>query len=182
MYCTPCARFMKSITPNTSVRPAATRNKRTPSCSPLRIWTARSVVDMGDPRRGRSLGARPSPLLGRGLGRGGFGAYGKTITPHPTPLPAEVGFIRLRPFQMPNSGKPEFRWEREQIERAGWTLPRSRRTSLHRTILGVRIGVVLEHLLDDLRLELAVGALGDLDQIEVLDRVMVGVELEAPAQ
>src|SRR5262249_22070715 len=55
-------------------------------------------------------------------------------------------------------------------------------TSLHRTILGVRIGVVLEHLLDDLGLELAVGALGDLDQVEVLDRIVVGVELEAPAQ
>ncbi len=44
------------------------------------------------------------------------------------------------------------------------------------------VGVVLEHLLHDLGLELAVGALGDLDQIEVLDRIVVGVELEAAAQ
>src|SRR5215469_11623982 len=160
MYCTPCARLMKSITPNTSVRPAATRNKRTPSCSPLRIWTARSVVDMGDPRRGHSLGALPLPFWGEGWGEGVQSLW-KNHNPSPQPLSL---------------------WEREQIERAGWTLPRSRRTSLHRTILGVRIGVVLEHLLDDLRLELAVGALGDLDQIEVLDRIVVCVELEAPAQ
>ena len=57
-----------------------------------------------------------------------------------------------------------------------------RRASLHRAILGVGIGVVLEHLLDDLGLELAVGALGDFDQVEVLDRIVVGVELEAATQ
>ena len=44
------------------------------------------------------------------------------------------------------------------------------------------IGVVLEHLLDDLGLELAVGALGDFHQVEVLDRIVVGVELEAATQ
>ena len=44
------------------------------------------------------------------------------------------------------------------------------------------VGVVLEHLLDDFGLELAVGALGDLDQVEVLDRIVVGVELEAATQ
>src|SRR5216683_2175513 len=103
MYCTPCARLMKSITPNTSVRPAATRNRRTPSCSPLRIWTARRVVDMSDPRR------------------------------------AVISVLG---------------------ERAACA-PRTRGISLHRTILGVRIGVVLEFLLVDLRLELRV--LGFLD-------------------
>jgi hypothetical protein len=45
----------------------------------------------------------------------------------------------------------------------------------------VRIGVVLEYLLDDLSLELAVSALADLDQIEVLNGIMVGVELEVAA-
>src|ERR1700716_678060 len=49
MYCTPWARLMKSMTPNTSVSPAATRNSRTPSCSPLKHWTTNSDVDMGLP-------------------------------------------------------------------------------------------------------------------------------------
>src|SRR5215471_5457159 len=147
MYWAPCARLMKSITPNTSVRPAATRNKRTPSCSPLRIWTARRVVDMGDPRRARSLGARCSPRH-------------KRVHARLRRAMAEEGADQMRGVHaVPNVG-----------------------TLLHRTILGVRIGVVLEHLLDDLGLELAVGALGDLDQVEVLDRIVVGVELEAPAQ
>ena len=35
---------------------------------------------------------------GRGRGEG-LGAYDRTATPHPTPLPAEVGYIRLRPAQ-----------------------------------------------------------------------------------
>jgi hypothetical protein len=38
---------MKFITPNTSVSPAAIRNSSTPSCSPFRIWTTRSDIDMG---------------------------------------------------------------------------------------------------------------------------------------
>src|SRR2546423_10548013 len=46
MYCTPCARLMKSITPNTSVSPAAIRNSSTPSCRPLRVWTMRRVMLM----------------------------------------------------------------------------------------------------------------------------------------
>src|SRR5262249_39503727 len=41
----------------------------------------------------------PSPHLGRGLGGGGYKTYGQILPPHPTPLPAEVGFIRLRPLQ-----------------------------------------------------------------------------------
>src|ERR1700730_6119620 len=43
MYWTPWARLMRSITPNTSVSPAAIRNSSTPSCSPLRICTKRRV-------------------------------------------------------------------------------------------------------------------------------------------
>src|SRR6188768_3307253 len=46
MYWTPWARLMKSITPNTSVSPAAIRNSSTPSCSPFRVWTTRRVVLM----------------------------------------------------------------------------------------------------------------------------------------
>src|SRR6476619_7402513 len=46
MYCTPCARLMKSITPNTSVSPAAIRNSSTPNCKPLSVWTMSSVVDI----------------------------------------------------------------------------------------------------------------------------------------
>src|SRR5215212_11827742 len=102
MYCTPCARLMKSITPNTRVRPEAIRNSSTPSCSPLRICTMRRVV-----------------------------------------------FILL---------------------------------SLHRAIFRVRVGVAFENLLVDLGLELAVGTLGHLHQVEVLDRIMVGVEAECAAQ
>src|SRR5690349_2690002 len=44
MYCTPCARLMKSITPNTSVSPAATRKSSTPNCSPFSTCTSRSCV------------------------------------------------------------------------------------------------------------------------------------------
>src|SRR3954466_9202444 len=42
MYCTPCARLMKSITPNTRVSPAATRNSSTPNCRPFRACTRNS--------------------------------------------------------------------------------------------------------------------------------------------
>src|SRR5438067_2247759 len=101
MYWTPWARLMKSITPKTSVSPAAIRKSSTPSCRPLRIWTRRREVDM-----------------------------------------------RL----------------------------------LHRAVLHVRVGVVLEHLLHDFGLEFSVTALGDLDQIKILDRVVVSVELERPTQ
>src|SRR5262245_11192279 len=54
MYCTPCARLTKSITPNTSVRPAAIRNNRTPSCSPLSTCTRTRVVFMRQTRQVRS--------------------------------------------------------------------------------------------------------------------------------
>src|SRR6185312_2331451 len=116
MYCTPCARLMKSITPNTSVSPAAIRNSSTPSCSPFSVWTRRRVTDIAP--------LHPSPPRGEGQAR----------------------------------------------------------DSLHRAILHVRIGVVGEHLLGDLRLILAVRALGHLHQVEVLDRIVIGVEFEIPAQ
>src|SRR5574337_870014 len=108
MYCTPCARLMKSITPNTSVSPAAIRNSSTPSCRPLRVWTTTSAS---------------------GTVRGPRGAR-----------------------------------------------------SAHLAVLDVRVGHVAEHLLDDLGLVAAVGALRDLGQVEVLDGIMVGVEAELAAQ
>src|ERR1700722_7727549 len=56
------------------------------------------------------------------------------------------------------------------------------RSISRRAILGVAVAVILEHLLDDFGLEFAVRAFGDLGQIEVLDRIAVGIELEAAAQ
>src|SRR5262249_41501045 len=137
MYCTPCARLMKSITPNTSASPAAIRNSSTPSWSPLRVCTRRRAADI--------FFLLPPPLS------------------FPSPSPPSSG------------GEGEAR-------RAGrgQALPAS--PSLHLAILGVRVALVREHLLDDLGLELAVGSLGDLDEVEVLDRIVVGVELEAAAQ
>src|SRR4051812_47109934 len=49
-------------------------------------------------------------------------------------------------------------------------------------VLGVAVAVILKDFLDDLGLELAVRALGDLRQVEILDRIAVGVELEGDAQ
>src|SRR6202790_1197895 len=49
-------------------------------------------------------------------------------------------------------------------------------------ILGVTIAVIFENLLYDLGLEFAVGALGDLGQIEVLNRIAIDVKFEAAAQ
>src|SRR5215813_12640230 len=108
MYWAPCARLMKCITPNTSVRPAATRNKRTPSCSPLRIWTARSVVDMGDPRRGRSLGALLLPFWGEGWGEGVQSLW-KNHNPSPHPSPYGRGSrSSARVGLYPEVGGPHF--------------------------------------------------------------------------
>ena len=159
MYWTPCARLMKSITPNTSVSPAAIRNSSTPSCRPFRVWTMRRVVDIG------SMSLHPSP---REAGRG-WPSEART---------GEGSSHRLRYPGSPSSlrfdGSPPSPQAGEGIAR--------RARSLHRAILDVRIGVVLEHLLRDLGLELAVGALRHLHQIEVLDRIVVGVELEGAAQ
>src|ERR1700674_614815 len=123
MYCTPWARLMKSITPNTSVSPAATRNSRTPSCSPLKHWTTNRAVDMGDP------GSDPSRRRRRARANDG----GEGSDP--------VSLLQLAVF-------------------------------------GVAVALALENLLHDLGLELAVGALGHLHEIEVLHREAVGVELE----
>src|SRR3974377_1656093 len=59
------------------------------------------------------------------------------------------------------------------------TLPAS---LARRAVLGVAVAVILEHFLDDLGLEFPVRALGDLGQVKILDRIAVGVELEATAQ
>src|SRR5215831_11756774 len=53
---------------------------------------------------------------------------------------------------------------------------------LHRAVLGMDVGVVGKYLLDDLGLELAVVTLGHLDEVEILDRIVIGVEPEVPAQ
>src|SRR5829696_8996458 len=127
MYCTPCARLMKSITPNTSVSPAAIRNRMIPNCSPLRVWTRRRVADIDRGRIANSewrIGTFYSPFA-----------------------------IRYSPAGL------------------------ARRLA----VLRIHVAVVLEDLLDDLGLELAVRALCDLHQVEVLDRIAVGVELERPA-
>src|SRR5512139_2906449 len=54
--------------------------------------------------------------------------------------------------------------------------------SLHRTVLGMRVGKVSEDLFVYFSLEFAIGTFGDFDQIEVLDRIIVRVELEAAAK
>src|SRR5579872_1722370 len=53
---------------------------------------------------------------------------------------------------------------------------------LHLALVGVGVDVIGEYPLDDLRLVFAVGALGRLDQIEILDRIVVDAELELAAQ
>src|SRR5271154_3625948 len=67
MYWTPWARLMKSITPKTSVKPAAIRNNRTPNCNPLRIWTRKSVPDM-EPKWYRDLRSRGCAAVTAGEG------------------------------------------------------------------------------------------------------------------
>src|SRR5215212_5839862 len=64
MYCTPCARLMKSITPKTRVSPAATRNSSTPNCRPFSACTSRRPVLM--PRS-----VPPPPSAHAALGRPG---------------------------------------------------------------------------------------------------------------
>src|ERR1043165_8597363 len=46
MYCTPCARLMKSITPRRSASRAAIRYSSAPSCRPWSVWTRRRVRDI----------------------------------------------------------------------------------------------------------------------------------------
>src|SRR5215216_3587843 len=140
---------MKSITPNTSVSPAAIRNSSTPSCRPLSVWTIRRVRDI------RPL--HPSPR-----GR---------VAPRERRERGD-GWGLLRSKSCPT--RPPLRSVHAPATRGG--------QSLHLTILRVRIGVVLEHLLGDLGLVLPIGALGHFHKVEVLDRVVVGVELERAAQ
>src|SRR6202165_109740 len=51
-----------------------------------------------------------------------------------------------------------------------------------RAILGVAVAVILEYFLGDLGLEFTVGAFGNLGQVEILNRIAVGIELETAAQ
>src|SRR6516164_8657326 len=51
-----------------------------------------------------------------------------------------------------------------------------------RAFLGVAVAVILEYLLHDFGLEFPVRSLGHLGQVEVLDRIAVGVEFECTAQ
>src|SRR5262252_5636284 len=117
MYSEPCARLIMSITPNTSVSPAASRNSITPNCSPLSSCSTISSQGM------RRAPARAGPRPGR-FGGGSF----------------------------------------------------------HLAVADVGVAVVLqdrraERLVDEAAL--AVGA--DRAHVVVLDRVLVGVELERPA-
>src|SRR5262245_46072439 len=107
MYCTPCARLMKSITPNTSVSPAAIRNKSTPSCSPLSTCTRTRVVFMAPCKSCRNANARHPGRRAQALGRDDSRQFGASV---------------MKPTA----------------------------ASLHRAVLGVRVGVVLEYLLVDL--------------------------------
>src|SRR5205085_4307999 len=152
MYWTPWARLMKSITPNTSVSPAAIRNRSTPSWRPFSVCTRRRVKLMAS--------LHPSSERGGWLRVSGANEETGGDLPsisNPTRPP-------LRGVHPPPAGEGQAR------------------ASLHPAILDVRIGVVGEHFLHDLGLVLAVGALGDLHQIEVLNRVVVGVVLELAAQ
>src|SRR4051812_11449152 len=62
-----------------------------------------------------------------------------------------------------------------------WLFP-SQKLFRRRAILGVAVTIVGKHLLDDLGLEFSVRTLGELGQIEILDRIAVDVELEVAAQ
>src|SRR5262245_60092060 len=105
MYREPCARLTRFMMPNTSVRPAASRNSMTPNCRPLRTCsTTRSPVNVAP------------------------------------------------------------------------------RLPLHRALLVVRVLVILEDGLLDLHLHLAARSLHRLQQVEVLDRRVVGVEAELAAR
>src|SRR5512135_71136 len=146
MYWTPCARLMKFITPNTSVRPAAIRNSSTPSCRPLRICTMKRA--MNRVRSGMATRLRAACEGARTPGRAGLARR----------------LMREARRLYPHAG-------------TAW-----RPISLHRTVLGMRIGEVSEHLFVDFSLEFAIGAFGNFDQIEVLDRIIVRVEFEAAAQ
>src|SRR4051812_48423055 len=170
MYCTPCARLMKSITPNTSVSPAAIRNRMIPNCSPLRVWTRRRVADI-------SHSALPRLIPPR---RGGVGVgYLSRLR--------ERSSRRSRPGEgAPPEAASRLAPPRSAFGRVGPPLRGGRSSAValapRLAVLRIHVAVVLEDVLDDLGLELAVGALRDLHQVEVLDRIAVGVELERAAR
>src|SRR5262249_36235353 len=97
----------------------------------------------------------------------------KSITPNRSVRPAAI-----RKSRTPN-WSPFRTWT---TKRPVDIAPVGRLLLFHRTVFGVRIGEVRENLFVDFGLELAIGAFGNFDQIEVLDRIVVGVELEAAAQ
>src|SRR5262249_1300573 len=55
MYSEPCARFTRSMMPNTSVRPAASRNSSSPNCKPFRHCSTISSIEWSGwcPARGQ---------------------------------------------------------------------------------------------------------------------------------
>src|SRR5262249_53326950 len=55
MYSEPCARFTRSMMPNTSVRPAASRNSSSPNCKPFRHCSVISSIEWSGwcPARGQ---------------------------------------------------------------------------------------------------------------------------------
>src|SRR5262245_13567677 len=59
---------------------------------------------------------------------------------------------------------------------------RAARALLHRAFRCVGVFVVLEYLFDNLGLIFAIRALGDLDQIEILNGIVISVEFEIAAQ
>src|ERR1700677_1519759 len=119
---------MKSMTPKTSVRPAAIRNNSTPSCNPFSIWTIRSAVDI-EP--------------------GCFGCACRD--------------------DAARASRHRFQQTRRLLAATSW----GRKRLFHRAVLGIAIAIIRKHLLDDLGFELAIRTLGDFDQIEILDRVIV---------
>src|SRR5207244_13534280 len=62
MYSEPCARLTRFMMPNTSVRPAASRNSITPSCSPFSVCSATRMRFMNK-KGARSAPCRPPAPL-----------------------------------------------------------------------------------------------------------------------
>src|ERR1700720_2211682 len=90
--------------------------------------------------------------------------------------PGDAGYLALHRLSSPSRYLDAFFFTRTALQNA------LARSVAGRAILRVTVAVILEHLLHDFGLEFAVGALGDLGQVEVLDRIAVDVELEAAAQ
>src|SRR5690606_38811326 len=65
MYMEPWARFTKFMMPNTSVSPAAMRNRRTPNCRPLSAWIMKRLKLTIHPCR--LCGRSAQTALGRAL-------------------------------------------------------------------------------------------------------------------